>query len=178
LKNYAKLKFGLFVEANPIHKKDIEKCYSRYKNAIIETVGIKESSSNNSETLTFFVSSKDGPDYEIASTKEEHIRKHINMVPHLAGSTIETFEVPCISLEQLLDKYGIKELDLLAIDLEGMDGDVLLNLDLSKYNITKIEFEQLHLGETRDRVESHLLRNGYSRVNAMHEFNYAFRKIK
>jgi beta-1,4-mannosyl-glycoprotein beta-1,4-N-acetylglucosaminyltransferase len=178
LKNYSKLKFGLFVEANPMHKKDIEKCYSRYKNAIIETIGIKKSSDDESETLTFYVNSNDGPDYEIASTKIEHIFKHMQTVSHLVGGTIETFEVPCISLEQLLDKHNVKELDLLAIDLEGMDGEVLLNLDLQKYNIKKIEFEQLHLGETRDRVESHLLKNGYSRVNAMHEFNYAFRKIR
>ena len=178
LKNYSKLKFGLFVEANPIHRKDIEECYSRYKNAIVENIAIKKSSEDTSETLTFFVNTNDGPDYQIASTKIEHIQKHMETVPHLIGGSIETFEVPCISLEQLFDKYNVKELDLLAIDLEGMDGEVLLNLDLSKYNIKKIEFEQLHLGETRDRVESHLLRSGYSRINATHEFNYAFRKIR
>jgi FkbM family methyltransferase len=178
LSNYAKLKVGIFVEANPIHKDSIVNRYSRYKEAIVENVGIKSSSNDETQNLTFYVSSKDGPNYEIASTKLEHILKHISMVKHLEGGEILNFEVPCVSLKELLDKHNIKDLDLLVLDLEGMDGEVILNFDFSKYNIKKIEYEHLHLGELRDRVESYLLQSGYSRVNSAHEFNYAFKKIK
>ena len=40
---------------------------------------------------------------------------------------------------------NIIDIDYLSIDLEGMDYDVLLNLDLSEFNIKNISFEHLHL---------------------------------
>lgn len=173
-KKYANLKIGIFVEANPAHIKDIEKCYNNYQNVYIENVGIKSSINDPSEVLTFYVNSKDEPGYEIASTDINHIYKHMETVPHLVGGSIETFNIPCISLDQLFDKYHVKELDLLVMDLEGMDADVILNFDFTKYNVKKIEFEQLHLGNKRDIVKSYLIKHGYTQVKPMHEFNYAF----
>lgn len=173
-KKYSNLKLGIFVEANPAHIKDIEKCYSNYQNVYIENVGIKTSVDDPSEVLTFYVNSKDGPGYEIASTDINHIYKHMETVPHLLGGLIETFKIPCISLDQLFNKYHVKELDLLVMDLEGMDADVILNFDFTKYNVKKIEFEQLHLGNKRDMVKSYLVKHGYTQVKPMHEFNYAF----
>jgi hypothetical protein len=58
-----------------------------------------------------------------------------------------------------------------------MDGDVLLSIDLSKYNINKIEFESIHLSdEILNKITNKLFSNGYRRTKTISEFNLAFIK--
>ena len=37
------------------------------------------------------------------------------------------------------------EIEFLSLDIEGMDFDVLMNIDLNKFKIKNISFEHLHL---------------------------------
>ena len=48
-------------------------------------------------------------------------------------------------ISEFLDKNNIKNIDYLSIDIEGMDYDVLINLNLNKFKIKNISFEHLHL---------------------------------
>lgn len=174
-KNYSQLDFGLFVEANSFHINDLKECYKDYKNVFIENIAIKISS-HKEDKMTFFYHTKDAPLYAITSFDINHIYKHINMCPHLRGGEIKTFEVPCIFLDDLFDKYEIQDLDWLLIDAEGIESDLILNTDWSKYNIKKIEFENLHLGNKKEEIRTLFKTLGYVRTNALHEYDEAWIK--
>ena len=75
-------------------------------------------------------------------------------------------------------KYG--NIDYLSIDIEGLDYDVLMAIDLSKYNITNISIEFLHLSKKQKRcMINHLLKYGYSYFGYGYDHNnYDFLFVK
>ncbi len=152
------LDFGLFVEANALHIPALQKCYPNY---VVENIAIKPSNSDKQE-LTLYYHDRDGNHHEIASVNPDHVLRHI---PNSMLCELKSFTVPCLSLEQLLDKHGITKLDWLLIDVEGLDADIALNFNWSKYDIKRIDIEHLHLGDKKDEVFDLFKRNGYS-VNA------------
>ena len=54
-------------------------------------------------------------------------------------------KVPCATINSFFKKCGLNEIDRLYVDLEGLDGQVLLNLDLDYFKIPFIMYEHLHL---------------------------------
>ena len=48
-------------------------------------------------------------------------------------------------ISEFLKKNDIKKVDHLTIDIESMDYEVLINLDLDRFEIKNISFEHLHL---------------------------------
>ena len=56
---------------------------------------------------------------------------------------------------------NIGEIELLALDIEGIDAEILLDLDLSKLNLKYLSFEHLHLGNKKASVLNHLTKCGY-----------------
>ena len=168
-KNYQKLSFALFVEANPIHIDKLKKCYHNYQNVIIDNIAIK-SNDNEHDSLEIFYHDKD-PDKQVASFDINHVKKHQYC---WESGEIHSFEVKAISLEALLDKYNLTHIDWLLIDIEGLEADIILNLDLNKYKIQKIEFEKLHLGSYRSQILNKLASFGYKKVQSLHEYDWAF----
>ena len=76
-----------------------------------------------------------------------------------------TYEVPTISLADLLSKHGAPEtIDYLSIDTEGSEFDILSNFDFSKYRISIITCEHNYT-PNRERVRELLTRNGFQRVH-------------
>lgn len=169
------LKFGLFVEANSLHISDLTECYKNYSNVFIENIAIKipDHLENN---LQFFYHTKDGPLYAITSCKKEHIEKHIEMCPHLAGGEIKSFNVPCITIRDLFKKYQIQDLDWLLLDVEGIDAEILLTTDWNLYDIKRIEFESLHLNEHQEKIEQMFKRLNYVRTNSLNLYDQAWVK--
>ena len=52
--------------------------------------------------------------------------------------------------------------DYLSLDIEGMDYEVLINLDFNKFNIKNISFEHLHLNLWQKiKIIFKLVKNGY-----------------
>jgi FkbM family methyltransferase len=168
-KNYQELTLGLFVEANPIHIDKLKTCYSNYKNSIIENIAIK-SHDHESDTLQIFFHDKD-PDKQVASFDINHVKKHEYCWD---SGDIHSFEVRALSLEALLNKYNLTDIDWLLIDIEGLEADIILNLDLNKYRIKKIEFEKLHLGSNKSQILNKLASFGYKKVESLHEYDWAF----
>lgn len=165
------IEFGLFVEPNIIHNDSLKECYGHFKNAHIENVAIKIPTDCSNE-LTLYHHSQDIHG-EVISADIEHVKKHqIYWYP----GEISSFTVPCITLEELLDKYSIKELDWLLIDIEGIDAEIISTFNWSKYNIKRVEFEHIHLGDRAEEIKSIFLDMGYVQVDSLHEFDWAFEK--
>ena len=53
--------------------------------------------------------------------------------------------VKCLRISEFFEQNNIRNIDYLSIDIEGMDYDVLINLNLNKFQIKNISFEHLHL---------------------------------
>ena len=51
----------------------------------------------------------------------------------------------CKPLSIFLSENSLDEIEFLSLDIEGMDFDVLMNIDLNKFKIKNISFEHLHL---------------------------------
>lgn len=167
--NYNELEFGLFVEANPLHIGNLINCYSQYQNAIIENVAIKVPSYNE-DTLKLYYHQNDGPMYHIASCAKSHIEIYY------PSEGIRYFEVPCITIDELFEKYNIKKLDWLLLDIEGIDSEILLTTDWGNYDIQKIEYEELHLRDKKDEIENIFKTLGYKKTTALHHYDNAWEK--
>jgi FkbM family methyltransferase len=63
------------------------------------------------------------------------------------GAPLEVLstKVPCTTINRFFRQCGLNEIDRLYVDLEGLDGQVLLNLDLDYFKIPFIMYEHLHL---------------------------------
>lgn len=172
--NFNHIDFGLFIEVNPIHIDDLKKSYSNFSNVNVECIAIK-SPLSNTDRLEIFYNTNDGPGYEIASCDIEHVKKHMN-IPNLSEGEIRSFIVDCFTLEDILDKYQIIDLDWLLLDIEGIDAEVLLTFNWGKYNIKRIEFEYIHLGQYSYNIESMMRGMGYRRIEPLHVYDWAFIK--
>ncbi len=79
------------------------------------------------------------------------------------ATLVEGVEVPCSSFEQLLESNGVEKLDVLAMDVEGMDFALLKTFPFTKVQPRVIIFEGNHLSaEERAAVPGFLTENGYS----------------
>jgi FkbM family methyltransferase len=175
--NFKKIEFGLFVEANSFHIEELKKCYENYENIIVENIAIKDPSYSE-DNITIYYHTNEYPHYGIASSNIKHLEKHMEWCPHLQGGQIESFNVSCITLDELFQKYSICDLDILFLDIEGIDAEVLLSFDWARYSIKRVEFEYIHLGEHETYIKKMFNDMGYSQVDSLHEYNWAFEKNK
>ncbi len=173
--NYDDIEFGLFVEANSLHIEELKKCYEKYDNIKVENIGIK-TPLQKQDTLTFYYHTNEHPHYAITTCNIDHLKKHMSWCPHLQGGEVKSFEVSCITLDELFQNYGITEIDFLFLDVEGLDAEILLTFDWKKYKIKKVEFESLHLGEYAESVKNMMIGMGYFQVESLHPYNWSFEK--
>lgn len=134
-----KLKKNIYIiEANSIHIDNLKKFYSKYKNIKIFNLAI---SPDNTflKKMVFFYCLNDAPNYQIFSNSKSFVTKHF------PNGEIKKKTVECLRISEFLEKNNIKNIDYLSIDIEGMDYDVLINLNLNKFKIKNISFEHLHL---------------------------------
>lgn len=78
---------------------------------------------------------------------------------YLAHRVVDRVE--CVTFQQLLDRHGIAELDLLQVDTEGYDYEILRTVDFTRTRPSFVNYERVLLGpdEAACRV---LMRNaGY-----------------
>lgn len=160
----------LLVEPNRFHNPSIKKCYEKYSNVIIENIAVKPSTNVNNK-MTIFYRDFVGGNFEVASCSLDHVSYH-----DYVNGNINSFEVSCLSLEELLDKYSIKTLDWLLLDIEGIDSEVILNFDWERYDIKKVEFEHLHLGEKKEIIKEKFFNMGYRQSKSLHHFDWAFER--
>jgi hypothetical protein len=60
-----------------------------------------------------------------------------------------------------LNEININEIELLAIDIEGADENVLLDIDLNILNVKYISFEHSHMSNNKNDVFNHFKNNNY-----------------
>lgn len=140
----------LLVEPNPANIEKLKQCWSNYPQAKIVQVGICTKNNNNSQ-LAFYYALDDAPHFQVCSLKKEHV------LQHYPNANTKTFEVTCYDIETLIKMHlNNKHIEILALDVEGMDADIILDTEWEKINCSNICFEVLHLGPNINNVKHHL----------------------
>lgn len=148
---------GILVEPQPDIFAKLQKNYEAIKDRLIfENVAIAKDVS----TLTMYKAPGNHDAYQasIVSTDAKAVARQLGLRPQ----QLERFLVPCTSLNNLIKKYRMSQVDVLQIDAEGCDYDIIRDLDFSEINPLIIQFEHGQLA-TREvtRAVDCLNSNGY-----------------
>jgi len=157
----------VLVEPFQLHLDILEACYKDYDSAIIENVAVRPTFIKKEE-LTIFYYKEDGPAYHVASINPSHIYKHYGNVQ------LDSFTIPSLTIGQILDKHGLKELDWLLVDVEGLDAELILDFDWNSYRIKRVDVEHLHLGNDSWKVMELFESLGYTKIESTNTFDWAF----
>ena len=104
---------------------------------------------------------------QIGSFDKNHILNHKNKRFDINDNDIETIQIEFITFEDLIQKYSIKSIDKLQIDVEGAEYKIMNSINFQKIEINKILFESKHFdgtfieGKKLQEIEEKLKSNGY-----------------
>ena len=148
--------FILLVEPFKIHIDYIKKNYeSLIDNVVIEDLAIFPDDSKETVEL-YYTKEEESCNFQVTSVDLTHVLKHF---PHLRY--LDRFEAQCMTLNKLFDKYNLKIIDYLFLDIEGIDFEVLTSIDFDKYDIKHLQIEHLHLNH--QQLIDFMTSKGYKR---------------
>ena len=104
---------------------------------------------------------------QIGSFDKNHILNHKNKRFDIKEDDIETIQIEFITFDDLIQKYSIKSIDKLQIDVEGAEYKIMNSINFKKIEINKILFESKHFdgtfieGKKLEEIEEKLKSNGY-----------------
>ena len=103
---------------------------------------------------------------QIGSFDKNHILNHKNKRFDIKADDIETIQIEFITFDDLIQKYSIKSIDKLQIDVEGAEYKIMNSINFQKIEINKILFESKHFdgtfieGKKLKEIEEKLKSNG------------------
>ena len=104
---------------------------------------------------------------QIGSFDKNHILNHKNKRFDIKEDDIETIQIEFITFGDLIQKYSIKSIDKLQIDVEGAEYKIMNSINFQKIEINKILFESKHFdgtfveGKKLQEIQEKLKSNGY-----------------
>ena len=151
---------SILVEPINEYFEELKKNYENFENVQFENSAII---AGTKEKDIFVVKDKYIKNYSehirgINSFEKNHLIKHGVKINHIIKKKIN-----CISILNLLKKYNINKLDMLFVDVEGYDGDILIDfLNNSKHEPILI-FEYIHIrNETLKNLINILISKNYT----------------
>jgi len=153
---------GILVEPIPTYFEQLKMNYQGHLGLSFEQVAI---ASDSGYRKIYYVAPEEVEKHGLpewvkllGSFSLDHIKKHVG-----DAVRVDCVSVPCMPLSDLVEKYHVEKLDLLAIDAEGYDFEVLKSLDFNKINPRQIVLEIKHLDqETKAECFAFLKQNGYT----------------
>jgi FkbM family methyltransferase len=146
---------GLLIEPNPRLAKILKK--SRPKDIVLN-VGVNIC--NEGLVLPFYVMEDD-----VLSTFS---KPEVDVYVEMGHKLHEVINVKCHTINTIFEQYcQHKKIDLLSLDVEGMDYDVIRSVDFTKFKPTVICVETVQHRNFKDlrrddRITSFLVQSGYS----------------
>ena len=145
----------ILVEPNPINIPLLKECWKDYPEATIYDIGIVTKTYTNNN-IDFYYCPLDAPNYQVSSINKSHIQKHYGN-----DCEIQKFTIPVKNLEEFINQITTEEIELLALDIEGIDAEILLDINFNNLKIKYLSFEYIHLENNREAVLHHLNNNNY-----------------
>jgi len=167
----------ILVEPNPLNISTLKKCWSQYQNTEIYELGIVPKNYSG-QMLPFYYTQLDAPHFQVASFNSQHVLKHY---PELTFDDLIAINIPAMDLEAFVNKSTSGQpISLLALDIEGLDAEVLLDTNFKDMNVDFVSFEHLHLGSKKVDVLNYFEQSGFILCgNGIdHQgFDYLFKKL-
>jgi FkbM family methyltransferase len=127
------------VEANPKNISKLKKSWKNYKNIKIINKAIIPNNYNKKKIKLYYCD-EDAPHYQLLSSDVNHI-KH-----YFPNSNIKSITVKTLKIKELFNSnFKNKTIESFSLDVEGLDYKLIMDLELSKYNINNISIEYMHL---------------------------------
>lgn len=150
-----RIKKIILVEPNPLNIPLLKECWKDYPEANIYEIGIVPKYYNN-DTIDLYYCPLDAPHYQVASINKSHIQKHYG-----DNCELDKFIVPVKNVENFINEVTNEEIELLSLDIEGIDAEILLDINFNNLKLKYISFEYIHLGKYKETVLKHLKNNNY-----------------
>ncbi len=149
----------IVVEANPFNIPTLEKSWKDFPQ--VEVYNLAISRNGFHEKIEFFYAVDDGPFFQIASVIESHVREFC------PDSEVKSIFVDAMPINDFLAYNCLNfEIELLALDLEGLDLGVLEDLNLLHFNIHQISFEKSNQLKKQATISNKLRNAGYRRAGS------------
>lgn len=158
----------VLVEPNKINIHKLRMAWADFPMAEIHPKGICPSNYVD-RVLTFYYAEEDGPHYQVYSVSKDHVLKHY------PNGTIREDLVTCTTINKLIkETIGDNSIEMLALDIEGIDAEILFDIDFDIVKAKKISFEHLHISpEQRQQIDRLLRSKGYKFVgNGLDHLGY------
>jgi FkbM family methyltransferase len=159
---------GVLVEPVPHLMETLKKNFAFLPKMTYEQVAIAEA--NGEKDLYTFRKTDYQPVFAQllhSFTKESLLNTHISWGID-KEKDIVSIKVPTLTVESLLGKHQIENLDLLVVDTEGYDYTILKSMDFTKIMPKFIKFESLHMSKHQQKEIASLLQN----------FSYTITKLR
>jgi hypothetical protein len=158
----------ILVEPNPINIPALKRCWENYPQAEIYQYGVVPKRFSGAR-LNFYYLPSDAPHYQVASVNAGHVLKHYKRA---TIADLKVLPVDTIDLELFMElAVGGERVELLSLDIEGIDADVLLDTDLTRLNVNSVSFEHVHLGASKGLVVSHFEKAGFVKIGNGVDYN-------
>jgi hypothetical protein len=146
------------VEANPLNIEKLKECWRDYPQAVVLNIGIKPSKVEE-DNITFYYAEEDGPNYQVFSMIKQHV------LNHLPECTLKEISVDCITINHFLKEIvKTKNIELMAFDIEGIDADIILEVNWENLNCLDFSFEKIHLHDKFETIKKLLQENGFKEI--------------
>jgi len=149
----------VLLEPNPLNLSALWQSWEGYANAQFHNIAVIPNSSNYSgeDHAWFYYAEEDEPHYQVFSADIEHVRKHY------PDGTIRKIMVETLNLDKFLCIYQENQIELLSIDVEGLDSTMVLSQDWQGLaNIRTISIEYVHMSSRNLMfVVLHFFRAGF-----------------
>jgi FkbM family methyltransferase len=156
------------VEPNPEALEDCKQTYLDFNQAKFYNLAIVP---NDVESINLYI-----PQVKYYNGHASTITNHLVTHGHTSFNTIN---VLASTIAGFFDSNKITKCDRLYIDTEGLDCEIILNFDIEKYRIGRIEFETLHTdgvftkGQNYNSCVEKLKALGYGQTEAA-QYNEAY----
>jgi len=131
----------ILVEPNPINIPFLRDCWKDFPEAEIFELAIIPKKMNVS-TIDLFYCPDDKPHYQVASIDKKHIQKHYGQ-----NCSIEKFSIKTSHIDDFLRNNVDTEIELLSLDIEGIDSEIIKEIDLQNISVKFFSFEYIHIDD-------------------------------
>jgi FkbM family methyltransferase len=153
---------GILIEPNPIE-------FNKMLN-IDRPLSVKENCAISDNEMDINFLSIEGPCNVLSGIMEfynpqhlERINRELDMyssypIGHELYSNKQVIQMKAVKLQTIFDKYNVKDVDLISIDVEGAEMQVLKSIDFDKVNINCFLIENNY---GLDKETTYLISKGY-----------------
>ncbi len=153
---------GLLIEPSPFVFKRLAKSYTGLTGVRCINCAISDKNGNAKFWYVKKNNTLDAGYDQIGSLDKGQVIKHNEGLFKGLMPFLDSCEVRCSTLHDILNEYGITKIDVFFCDAEGYDARIIMQIDFSLIKPLVIILEHIHLStEERNACNNKLQANGY-----------------